>query len=77
MSNNKIKPKISIDGGYKQEIPNNCPLVDTCKQYLTYEEYDYGCCNNGWVFCNYANSAAKKYKKKPKEWVKYRIAEEL
>lgn len=48
--------------------PKRCPLMKECTEDVAWDTFDTICNTEDWIFCEYAEKEAKKYKRKPYEW---------
>lgn len=52
------------------EVPNICPLLNTCERDVAKDMYDTICTTENWMVCSCAKALRKKYQQKPSEWRK-------
>jgi len=51
------------------EIPNECLLIEECKELVTKGEYESLCKSGSWIYCpRVPEELTKKYKRTPIEW---------
>jgi hypothetical protein len=53
----------------EEYLPNECVLLKDCEVLLSQEYFESYCLSRKWIYCEKAKEQAKKYYRKPVEWV--------
>lgn len=55
-----------------EKIPNKCPLINRCVEYMSEGAFESVCFTESWVDCPLAQTIARRmgYVKLPREWIK-------